>query len=238
MWITVIPIINLYCFPNRTSRRCISYSQSKYPRSQHHICSLHLIAAMFLMSQNDSQVSWYILLIVAYACSHSSSLKLNTLVIYYHSHCRTRITSRNIPPAKAATEWFPKQYWNHYDLHHLRQQHNLQCTMFQHHTTPNAIDKSGWLLSQFNFFSSEPYCDCIKWIHHCIQPHFPPWSWFWSRSLQLRPSGRIIFLLLLQYTNITPHQHHQSIKSHRCSLLPPQPPQVTVLPAPLPPEPF
>ena len=58
-------------------------------------------------------------------------------VIYSCSHCRTRVASRNNPPAKAATQWFPKQYWNHYDLHHSRQRHDLQCT--QH-------IQQGWLI--------------------------------------------------------------------------------------------
>jgi hypothetical protein len=58
-----------------------------------------------------------------------------------------------------------------------------------------------------------------------------------SRSLKIQPFGRVIFLLVLQCSNITLKWRHQSLQSCRCSLLPPKPPQVTVFPAPLPPEP-
>ena len=137
MWITVIPIIRLFCFPHKTSRLCISYSQSNIQGASitfvpsSYSCNVPNASKRF----PDSGTFCWLLRMLA-----SIHLLWNSIpfVIYFCSHCRTRIASRNNPPAKAATQWFPKQYWSHYDLHHSRQRHDLQCTSHvPAHTTPH-----------------------------------------------------------------------------------------------------
>ena len=134
----VIPIIKLYCFPHRASQQCILYSQSKYPRSQHHICSFQPQLQSFYCLRLISKL-WYILLIAAFVCFHSPSLKLNTifnLLLYIVKQKRTIGFAR---PVKAATELFPNQRLNHIiEIIHIN--NNLQCnyhTPMPHHTQRN-----------------------------------------------------------------------------------------------------
>ena len=135
------------------------------------------------------------------------------------------------PPAnKAATEWFPKQMGSLWAKSFTPTTwHSMYYLVPCFNTRPQPTQLTRQVdchRPYFNFFWVNP--------HHCTQSYFPPWCLSWSHSLKNQPFGRVIFLLLLQYSNITPNWSHQSLQSRRCCLLPPQPPQVTVLPASLP----
>ena len=104
-------------------------------------------------------------------------------------------------------------------------------------TTPNAIDKSGLLSSQVMSSQVNPtviaLCDFIAEYNHIFHHHDDldtiPWNF-------IHPGGSSFSSFSYNIPTFTPHRRHQSLQSCLWSLLPPQPPQITVIPAPLPPE--
>ena len=158
--------------------------------------------------------------------------------IYSCSHCRTRIAIRICSfhqPTKQQLNVFQNK-WDHYELNHSRQQHDIQCTTWSHASIPDQSQRNwqGRLIvightlisSEWTLITAHNHI-----LHHDVDLYPIPWK-------SSHSGGSSSSALLLQYSNITPNRRLQSLQSRRCCLLPPQPPQVIVIPAPLAPGPL
>ena len=100
------------------------------------------IAAMFLISQIDPK-QWESLLIVVHVCFHSSSsLKLN---ICCNLFFLLTLLNKNSPVgfvlSSQSSNWMISKNWNHYELNHSCQEHDIKCTTRYHAPLPHHTQR-------------------------------------------------------------------------------------------------